>query len=239
VLHLRNATIPFVHPSPPKLIAASRFYAILDTGYVPRPRWRAVCAALIAGGAGLVQVRAKRETPAERAALLEEVLPLFSSEIASGAMPPRLIINDDIDLCCRHPGVGLHIGQEDTPPEAARDRLGAGRILGLSTHSLAQATAAQNLAPGVIDYFAVGPVFSTQTKPDYTPVGLQLVRDVAAMTPRLPWFAIGGISRRTIHEVIAAGAARVVVVSDVLTASDPAAAIRELLQALSAISDPH
>lgn len=213
---------------PLQRLSTSRFYAILDTGYVPRERWRATCAALIAGGAGLVQIRAKRETPAQRAALLEEILPLFADAAAS----PALIVNDDVELAARHPGVGLHIGQEDTPPAAARARLGPDRLLGLSTHSRAQAAAALALPAGVIDYFAVGPVFPTQTKPDYTPVGLTLVREVAAMRPAMPWFCIGGITRANVHEVVAAGARRVVIVSDVLTAPDPAAAIGAVVRAL-------
>lgn len=207
---------------------AARFYAILDTGYVPRDRWAAACAALIAGGAGLVQIRAKRETATERAALLEQILPQFSTPEA-----PLLVVNDDLELAARHPGVGLHIGQDDTPPALARERLGNGRVLGLSTHSHAQATAALALPPGTIDYFAVGPVFSTQTKPDYTPVGLALVRQVAAMAPALPWFCIGGITRRNVHEVVAAGATRVVIVSDVLCAEDPAGAVRDVLGQLA------
>lgn len=207
---------------------AAPFYAILDTGYVPRARWRITCERLIDGGAGLVQVRAKQETPAERAALLEEVLPLFGGTTAG----PALIVNDDLDLAARHAGVGLHIGQEDTPPQVARDRLGPDRLLGLSTHSRAQAAAALQLPAGVLDYFAVGPVFSTQTKPDYTPVGLSLVREVAAMRPALPWFCIGGITRANVHEVVAGGATRVVIVSDVLTAPDPAEAVRAVLAQL-------
>jgi thiamine-phosphate pyrophosphorylase len=211
-------------------LSTARFYAILDTGYVPRERWRATCATLIEVGAGLLQIRAKRETPAQRAALLEEILPLFTGRPTA----PALIVNDDLDLAARHPGVGLHIGQEDTPPRLARDRLGPDRLLGLSTHSRAQAAAALALPPGVIDYFAVGPVFSTLTKPDYTPVGLALVREVAAMQPRLPWFCIGGITRANVSEVIAAGARRVVVVSDVLTADAPGAAAGELVHRLAA-----
>ena len=220
--------------TPSQLEAAglrSRFYAILDTGYIPRERWRATCAALIAGGAGLVQIRAKRETPAERAALLEEILPYFDDP----ATAPALIVNDDLELAARHPRVGLHIGQEDTPPRLARERLGPDRILGLSTHAHAQAAAALALPAGTIDYFAVGPVFSTQTKPDYTPVGLALVREVAAMEPRLPWFCIGGITRANVREVVAAGARRVVIVSDLLTAPAPAEAIRVVLAQLPAL----
>jgi thiamine-phosphate pyrophosphorylase len=203
---------------------AARFYAILDTAYVPRARWRATCAALTAGGADLVQVRAKRETPAEREALLLEVLPLFGG---GSTRRPHLIVNDDVDLAARHEGVGLHIGQDDTAPAEARERLGPGKMLGLSTHSWEQARAALALPTGVLDYFCVGPVFATQTKPDYVPVGLDLVHRVAEAKPRLPWFAIGGITRRNISEVASAGAHRVVVVSDVLLADDPSAAIRE------------
>lgn len=205
-------------------LKAARFYAILDTGYTPRPQWREVCSALIAGGAGVVQVRAKREDAEVRAALLEEVLPLFTDPDA-----PLLVVNDDLELARRHPGIGLHIGQTDTPPALARESLGPDRLLGLSTHSRAQAKSAIDLAAGVLDYFAVGPVFPTATKPDYTPVGLQLVSEVAALRPRLPWFCIGGITRSNAREVVAAGARRVVVVSDVLTDPDPAGVIRAIV----------
>jgi thiamine-phosphate pyrophosphorylase len=210
-------------------LAHARFYAILDTGYVNPERWVATCEALVAGGADLVQIRAKRETPAQREALLTAVLPVFAR--ARRDRPhhvPALIVNDDLDLSLRHPGVGLHVGQDDTPTHLARSALGPNRLLGLSTHSLEQASAALSLEPGVLDYFAVGPVFATQTKPDYRPVGLDLVARVAALQPRLPWFAIGGIHRGNTHEVVAAGARRIVVVSDVLGATDPAAAVRTL-----------
>lgn len=209
------------------VLESTRFYAILDTAYVPRARWKPVCAELIAGGADLIQVRAKHASAAEREALLVEVLPLFTTTERSRR--PHLIVNDDVELAARHDGVGLHIGQDDTPPIEARARLGPGRVLGLSTHSLAQARAALALPFGVLDYFCVGPVFATQTKPDYPPVGLELVRTVANENPALPWFAIGGISRRNIASLTSSGARRVVAVSDVLRAENPAAAIREIV----------
>ena len=209
---------------------SARFYAILDTGYVPRDRWTVVCRALLHGGAPIVQLRAKCETTAARRVLLEQVLPLFAPG-AVVAAPPPLIVNDDIDLALAYPGLGLHVGQDDLPPTEARRRLGPDRILGLSTHSPAQAAAAQALPPGTLDYFAVGPVFATQTKPDYTPVGLELVRHVAATRPTLPWFCIGGIKRGNLPTVRTAGGERVVVVSEVLTASDPAAVVRDYLAA--------
>lgn len=207
-------------------LRSARFYAILDTGYVPRERWTAVCRALLLGGAAVIQLRAKRETAAERRGLLEEILPLFVPE-AVVAAPPPLVINDDLALALSYPGLGLHVGQDDLAPQLARARLGPDRLLGLSTHSPAQAAAAQALPAGTLDYFAVGPVFATPTKPDYTPVGLELVRHVAASRPTLPWFCIGGIKRTNLAEVRAAGGERVVVVSEILTAADPAALIRE------------
>src|SRR5690606_33960164 len=158
----------------------------------------------------------------ERAALLDEILPLF----AETDIP--LIINDDIDLCLQHPGLGLHIGQDDLPAREARERLGPDRILGLSTHSIDQAKAAIALGPDILTYFAVGPVFATATKPDYIPVGLPLVKEVAVRNPPLPFFCIGGITRENISSVRSAGARRVVIVSDVLTAADTAAAVRDV-----------
>lgn len=211
---------------------SARFYAILDTGYVPAERWSDVCRALLLGGADIVQLRAKREDAAQRRALLDKMLPLFAPG-AVVATPPPLIVNDDIELALQYPGVGLHVGQDDLPAVEARKRLGPDRVLGLSTHSPEQARGALDLPAGVLDYFAVGPVFATPTKPTYTPVGLELVRDVAAMAPSLPWFAIGGIKRDNLAAVRSAGAKRVVVVSEVLCAEDPAAAVREYLAQLA------
>lgn len=212
-------------------LSSARFYAILDTGYVSPARWTEVCRSLLLGGSDLIQLRAKRETAAERRALLEKILPLFVPGAVIAA-PPPLIVNDDLELALSFPNLGLHVGQDDLPVSEARARLGPSRLLGLSTHSIEQASAADGLPPGTIDYFAVGPVFATATKPTYTPVGLKLVNDVAAGAPRHPWFAIGGVNRRTVAEVVRHGASRAVVVSDVLTAPDPAAAIREIRGAL-------
>lgn len=212
-------------------LSHARFYAILDTGYVPRSRWSKVCSALINGGADIIQLRAKTERPAERRELLEEILPLFA---AAGAAAPPLVINDDIELALSHPGLGLHIGQDDLPALEARRRLGPGRILGLSTHSREQVAAARALAPGALDYFAVGPVFPTQTKPGYRAVGLELVAHAAVVAGALPFFCIGGINRGNVAQVVAAGARRVVAVSDILCDPDPAGAVREIRGLLTA-----
>ena len=213
----------------------ARLYAILDTGYVPRARWKATCAALLAGGADLIQLRAKAEDATTRQSLLEEILPLF----AESSVP--LIINDDLELAARYPEVGLHVGQDDLAPEVARERLGPDRVIGLSTHSPAQAAGAWARSE-VLSYFAVGPVFATPTKPTYTPVGLSLVEWVAAEDrqraregqARLPWFCIGGVKTHNLAQITAAGATRVVIVSGLLQAEDVSATTRLARQAIAA-----
>jgi len=162
-------------------LSAARFYAILDTGYAPVARLEELCRAVLAGGADIVQLRAKSATTAQRIEWLKKLAPLC----AAAGVP--LICNDDLDAALAVPGVGLHVGQDDLEPRKARTALGPGRVLGLSTHSQAQARAAVALGD-MINYFAVGPVFATGTKPDYPPVGLELVRAVAEMKPTLPWF---------------------------------------------------
>jgi len=206
-------------------LSQARFYAILDTGYVPRSRWSKVCRALIDGGADIIQMRAKTERPPERRALLEEILPLFSE---TRSTTPPLVINDDIDLALSHPGLGLHVGQDDMPATEARRLLGPDRILGLSTHSREQVARAIALGTGVLSYFAVGPVFATLTKPGYRAVGLELVAHVANLRPEFPFFCIGGINRGNVYQVVAAGVRRVVAVSDILCDPYPAAAVRAM-----------
>lgn len=198
--------------------AQPRFYGILDTGYVAPESYVAKCEALLAGGAQIVQLRAKRQTRDQMRAILEQLVPLFAQSVVP------LVVNDDLELALEFPGVGLHIGQDDIPVGQARAALGNQRVLGLSTHSPEQAADAITRAH-LLHYFAVGPVFPTQTKPDYIPVGLELVRHVAGLTPPLPWVCIGGINRGNASEVVAAGAPGLVAVSDPLLAADTAAAV--------------
>lgn len=201
---------------------AHRFYALLDTSYVTAEAFPSTCRALIEGGADMIEFRAKDVNAETRIQLLDTIAPLCQQN----NIP--LIVNDHIDLALRHPHTGLHIGQDDMPVHEARKALGPERILGLSTHSLEQAKEAIRHADS-LSYFAVGPIFATPTKPDYQPVGLELVAAVNGLQPELPFYAIGGITRQNVGQVIAAGARRVCVVSDILQAEDPAAATRELL----------
>ncbi|MDR1997203.1 MAG: thiamine phosphate synthase [Candidatus Margulisbacteria bacterium] len=112
-----------------------------------------------------------------------------------------LIINDYPELCLRADTDGVHIGQ-DTEPSAVRKIIGAAKIIGWTTHNLAQARQAVELG---VNYISAGPVWTTPTKPGRQPVGLEYVREVAAHI-ELPFVAIGGINLQNVGEVIAAGA---------------------------------
>ena len=214
-----GANSPFLKPV--------RFYGILDTGYVAESALKDKCEALVSAGCRIIQLRAKNESHSKRSEIADKLLPLFESEGS-----PFFIINDDADLAARVckliPNGGLHVGQDDLSPHEARKAIGNG-ILGLSTHSIEQAKAANSLND-TLDYFAVGPVYATATKPGRSAVGLQLVSEVAHMNPSLPWFAIGGVNMDTAASVRAAGAERIVAVSAVLAPDNTALAVRQLIK---------
>ena len=196
-----------------------RLYAILDLGYVAESDRVATALKLIAGGADVLQLRAKGRDLGEIRDVAKEIFP-----ICRVAGVP-FIINDYPELAAELDADGVHIGQDDGPLAAAREVVGSGKIIGRSTHSLAQARAA--LDEG-FDYIGFGPLFPTPTKLGRPSIGLA---DIAAMQSdvgsRIPAFCIGGIKRANLPEVVAAGARRVVIVSDLLTAEDVEFATRE------------
>lgn len=194
-------------------------YCILDLGYVPEADAARVAGCLLDGGAGCLQLRAKNHDLATIRRVARVLLPLCR---AAGV---PFILNDHPALAADLGADGLHLGQDDGPLAAARLVIGPGKLVGRSTHSLVQARAA--LAEG-FDYIGFGPLFPTPTKPGRPAIGMA---DIAAMErdvgSRIPAFCIGGITRANLPEVLAAGARRVVIVSDLLRAADVAAATRE------------
>jgi thiamine-phosphate pyrophosphorylase len=138
------------------------------------------------------------------------------------------VVNDRPELALACAADGVHVGQDDARPAEVRRMVGADLLIGLSTHSRAQVDAVAD-----VDYFCVGPVYATPTKPDYEPVGLDLVRYAAAHA-RLPFFAIGGIDPGNVGDVARAGAQRVVVVRAIRDAEDPGAAARALRERIEA-----
>lgn len=163
------------------------------------------------GGASLIQLREKRMPALE---FYEEARAAVEVAERTGV---QLIVNDRVDVALAVGARGVHLGQDDLPPEAARKLLGATAIVGYSTHNVDQALAAVKLP---IDYLAIGPIFQTTTKTDTFPVlGLEGLRAVRRAIGAFPLVAIGGITHLNAREAIEAGADSVAVISALL--SDP------------------
>lgn len=200
-----------------------RLYAILD---VPLCRERtldplAVLDAFLAGGARFIQLRDKNPSSRERLSLADAAVARVRR---TGA---RLIVNDRPDIALMSGADGVHVGQEDLSVADARAVVGGSAIVGISTHDDEQIAAA---ARSDATYIAVGPIYGTTTKDTgYSARGLELL-GVAARTGR-PVVAIGGITLERAAEAIAAGAASVAVISDLLR-DDPALMVQRFRERL-------
>lgn len=179
-----------------------------------------VARAALAGGARVVQLRAK-ERPARELCELAAALTALCAEYGALA-----VVNDRLDVALAAGAHGVHLGQDDLPAAAARRLAGPELVLGVSAATPAEARAAE--AAGA-DYLGVGSVYPTATKPDAgLPIGLLGLAQVVAATS-LPVVAIGGIRPENAAAVVSQGAAGVAVVSSVVGAEDVAAATRALL----------
>lgn len=193
-------------------LSRSRLYGILDLGYVEMVDCAQMAEAMIAGGVDLIQLRAKELISAQIAQLAADLHRLT----AERGVP--LIINDHPEVARVVSAEGVHLGQDDMPIAEARQIAGANCMVGKSTHSVDQAIHAFDEGA---DYIGFGPIFATPTKPDYPPVGLNEIQKVHDAV-RIPIFCIGGIKLDNLPEVIEAGAQRVVIVSGLLQAPNPA-----------------
>lgn len=198
-----------------------RLCAIVDVQVAEHAGWKAIdlATAYLDGGARFLQLRAKTLPSAEFLDLAQRIRAL--TDAAAGV----LVVNDRADIA-RLAAAGLHVGQDDLEPSAARAIVGEQVVLGLSTHTPKQIDRAV-LAP--VTYVAIGPVFGTSTKATgYGPVGLERVRyasDRAAPHGR-GIVAIGGITLERAEAVVRAGADMVAVITDLLSGGDPEARVR-------------
>jgi thiamine-phosphate pyrophosphorylase len=199
--------------TPRERVADARLYLVCDA----RPR--AFLDAALRGGADVIQLRDKSLSDE---GLIEAARTFREAADEHGAL---FILNDRPDLVDACHADGVHVGQDDGTPAAARAAVGPDRIVGRSTHAPAQADAAD--ADPDVDYLAVGPVHATPTKPGRPAAGLEYVQ-YAARTVGKPWFAIGGLDAHTLPAAVAAGATRAVVVRAITDATDAEAAAREL-----------
>jgi len=185
-----------------------------------------VVRACLAGGARFVQLRAK---PLGSAAFLELAAAAAALTHDAGG---QLIVNDRADVAALAGADGVHVGQDDLAPADVRRLVGGERIVGLSTHTAAQL---ERAVDEPVSYVAIGPVFGSVTKDtSYDAVGLAMVRTAAAIAARrgLPVVAIGGITLERAPSVLAAGAASVAVIGDLVAGGDPERRVREYVRTL-------
>lgn len=200
-------------------------YGFVDTAYLAGRKADNVAHLLVEGGADIIQLRAKAESREQIVAMARAVLAITRA----AGLP--LIINDYPEIAEEVDADGVHLGQEDLPKHtfaATRKLLGPDKVIGISTHSLDQALVAEKLGA---DYIGVGPIFPTGTKPGRPPVGLDLIRQVAARV-QIPFICIGGINLSNVPQVREAGAKRIAVVSAILCGNAVAARAREFKAAM-------
>jgi thiamine-phosphate pyrophosphorylase len=197
-------------------------YAILDPEQIAGRDVEKVLRDLLEGGARWLQLRAKALAPSEFFALASV------ARTETRAHGCTLIVNDRIDIALACDADGVHLGQEDLPLAVGRKLMGI-KIIGISTHDLAQAREAESNGA---DYIGFGPMFGTSTKDTgYTARGVEMLRQIRARV-QLPIVAIGGISEQNVQPVWQAGADSAAIISDLLRAEDiPAKMARIVRQA--------
>ena len=199
--------------------------AIVDVDLAARTGWTPLdlARAYLDGGARFLQLRGKALASGPFLDLCDGVV---GAAQEAGAI---VIVNDRVDLAMLSSAHGTHVGQDDLPVTDARSLLGTEAIIGYSTHSVEQVRASLHLPA---TYTAVGPVFGTRSKDTgYDAVGLTLVQRAHELCDTRPVVAIGGITLESAPSLIAAGAACVAVISDLLT-GDPASRVRAFVRRL-------
>jgi thiamine-phosphate pyrophosphorylase len=183
-----------------------------------------LAAALVDGGAQILQLRMKGAAPATQLAVARTLAPWCHARAVT------FIVNDRVDLALAAAADGVHLGQDDLPPSAARAIAPSGFLIGVSTHDEAQARAA--IAAGA-DYIGFGPCFTTTTKTNPDPiVGCDRLARVCASST-IPVVAIGGITLATVADVVRAGASAAAIIRAVNAAADITAAARAVTSAFA------
>jgi thiamine-phosphate pyrophosphorylase len=178
----------------------------------------------ILGGIKFLQYREKNLSPSDSYEIANALRRLTKEAGVT------FVINDDVSLALSVDADGVHLGQDDLPLREARKVMGNRSLIGISTHSVQEALAAEKDGA---DYIGLGPIFSTATKKTRLPLGSDVIREVKSKV-RIPIFAVGGISLENIEEVLEAGAAGVAVVSAILTSPDIEHTTRAFLNTISA-----
>ncbi len=194
---------------------------VADTSVVGRDDIVPRVSAAVAGGVGLVQLRAK-ELPGGRMMSLAEELKLAIGRRA------LLLVNERVDIAVAAAADGVQLGEEALPVATTRKLLPGNALIGRSVHSVDGA--AEAFTDGA-DFLVVGTMFATGSHPGTVPAGPGLMREVSLQCS-VPLIGIGGITAGNLAEVVSAGASGVAVIRSILTAPDPQAAAAELKLAL-------
>ena len=195
----------------------SHFYAIVDPAGGHEPV--SLAETLLEAGARIMQLRLKDAPGRDFLAAARAIAAICRSRDAI------LIVNDRVDIAMLADAHGVHLGQQDLPLDAARRIAGPGMIIGISTHNLEQARAAEN---GGADYIGFGPMYPGGLKNIAAGMGLDNLRAIRAAV-RIPIVAIGGITEARVAETLAAGADAVAIITDVVKAPDVGAKVRSIL----------
>ncbi|MBQ2379235.1 MAG: thiamine phosphate synthase [Akkermansia sp.] len=205
------------------LLASCRLYGIVDMGYTEPEQVAARTHALIDGGVRIIQLRAKgKELPLVKAWAIE--MQTICRE--RGAI---FVLNDYPDMAAEIGADAVHVGQDGGSLAEVRQIVGAGVLVGRSTHSLEQAQQAKREGA---DYIGFGPLFPTGTKPGRPSIGLQDIAAAQEYAGDMPMFCIGGVNGTTLPVVLQAGAKRVVIVSWLLQQADIAQTAKSVISKL-------
>lgn len=202
-------------------------YVVIDKAILGGRDAAAVLRLLLEAGVKWFQYRDTCSGDAEIARAISGMLPLC------GEAGARLIVNDRVEVASRLGADGVHLGRDDMAIGEARRILGKEKIIGRSARLVEEAERAE--AEGA-DYLGVGAIYKTRTKPDAPVVGLARLAEIGRRV-KLPVIAIGGITRSRVRDVLEAGATGVAVASAILSAPDPAAVARALLEEIRALRE--
>jgi len=195
----------------------SHFYAMVDPAGGHEPA--ALARILLDAGARAMQLRLKDASSRDLLAAAREIAAICRERDA------MLIVDDRADIAILAGAAGVHLGQEDLPLEAARRLVGCDMIVGISTHSVEQAVAAER---GGADYIGFGPLYAGGLRNNAAGKGLAMLREVRAAV-RIPIVAIGGITEATMPAALAAGADACAIITDVVCANNIPEKVRAIL----------
>lgn len=210
-----------------QLLANCRLYGIVDMGYTAPEQVVERTHALIDGGVNIIQLRAKGKELSQVRAWAVEMQAICRER---GAI---FVLNDYPEMAAEIGADAVHVGQDAGSLAAVRNIVGAGVLIGRSTHSLEQAKQAK--LEGA-DYIGFGPLYPTGTKPGRPSIGLADIAAAQAFAADMPMFCIGGINGTTLPQVLGAGARRVVIVSWLLQQADIAQAAKNIIREIEQAS---